>query len=99
MNANNSLYGIVNTDRRLVFGKSLGISFRSGCVFLLLFDFKQQVHAALFVVIQHLAVQALNTFVFIDIAFGENRLHRTFLSAFLAGIAAFLIAFEPIEEA
>ena len=49
--------------------------------------------------IQHLTIQALNTFVFVDIAFGEDGFHRTILRAFLAGVAAFLVALQPVKQA
>jgi hypothetical protein len=55
--------------------------------------------AFLVVVIKHLAMEALNAFVGIDVSFRMDRLHRTFVSASLAGNAAFPIAPEPVEQA
>ena len=42
------------------------------------------------VVVEHLAVEALNAFVRVDIALGVNRLHRAIVGAALAGVCAWL---------
>ena len=51
------------------------------------------------VVIQHLAVQALDAFVGIDVPFGMDGLHRALVAAALARVAAFAVTPEPVEHA
>src|SRR5262249_6580676 len=51
------------------------------------------------VVVEHLAVQALDAFVGIDHPLGMDRLDGAFVPAALAGRAAFLVALQPIEHA
>ena len=46
--------------------------------------------AFLVVVVEHLAVQAVDAFVGIDVAFGVDRLDRALIAAALARTAAFL---------
>ena len=50
------------------------------------------------VMIEFLAVEALNALVRIDMTFGMDGLYRTFVSTALARIAAFTIASQPIEH-
>ena len=50
------------------------------------------------VVVEHLAVEALNAFVRVDIALGVNRLHRAIVGATLAGVAAHRIAAQPVKH-
>src|SRR5690606_14822681 len=51
--------------------------------------------ALLVAVVQHLAVQARDAFVGVDVAFRMDRFHRAFLEAAHARIAAFAVALEP----
>ena len=55
--------------------------------------------AFLIMVIEHLAMKALNALVRIDVSFRMDGLHRTFVSASLAGNAAFAIPPQPVKQA
>src|SRR3546814_19730171 len=59
----------------------------------------RSVRAFAVVVVQHLAVQALDAFVGVDAAGGLDGLHRAFDVAALARVAAFVIAAQPVENA
>src|SRR3546814_12103215 len=49
--------------------------------------------------IEHLAVQARDALVGIDVPLRMDRLHRAFVVAAHAGIAAFAVAPQPVEHA
>ena len=49
--------------------------------------------------VHNLAVQTLDTFVRMDVSFRRNRLYRTFVSTYLAGITAHFITAQPVENA
>ena len=54
--------------------------------------------ALLVVVVQHLAVQALDALVGVDVPLGMDRLHRAFVAAALAGLPHSRIAPQPVEQ-
>ncbi len=51
------------------------------------------------VVICHLAIEAVVTFVMINMTIGMNGLYLAFIGAELAGLATFFAAFQPVEQA
>ena len=79
---------------------ALRIQFGFGrSLFLLFLIHLHHMRAIGLVVIQHLAVQALDTFVGVDVTLRMNRLHRAIVRTALAGIAAHLIAAQPVKHA
>jgi hypothetical protein len=52
----------------------------------------------LVVVVEHLAMQALDAFVGVYMPFGMDRLNGAFVAAALAWTAAFTVAPQPIEQ-
>ncbi len=77
----------------------LPFKFRFGRRLFLLFAVNlHQMRAKGIVVIEHLAVQTLDTLVGIDIAFGVYGLHGAVVGATLAGIAAHRVAAQPVKH-
>src|SRR5690606_21774335 len=72
--------------------------FRRLFIPLTLFLFRDQGRALVFVVVSHLAVQAVMTLIGVDGSIGMDRLNLAFLGTQLTGAATFLAPFEPVEQ-